>query len=96
MQFLAREHGILHLVGQYRPLFFFGLPGAALLLIGLGRGLWVAQRFLHTGQFAIGNALLCALLFVTGLVMLSTGFILHSVRGLLHDMLRGRVKTRET
>ncbi len=89
---LAVLGGILRLVGQYRPLIFFGLPGATFLLTGLGWGLWIVERFIQTKQLAIGNTFIFVLLFLTGQVMLSTGFILHSVRGLLHDMLIGRVK----
>ncbi|HEY5669565.1 MAG TPA: glycosyltransferase family 2 protein [Anaerolineales bacterium] len=91
-QGLVVLNGILHMVGQYRPLFFFGVPGAAFLLTGLGWGLWVVELFMQTKQLAIGHAFIFVLLFLTGQAMLSTGFILHSVRGLLHDMLRGRVK----
>jgi len=80
-------NGVLRLTGQYRPLLFFGLPGALLVTVGLARGMWVLKRFQSTQQLATGNAIVCVLLFVTGMVLFSTGIILHSVRGLLIDML---------
>ncbi len=80
-------NGVLRLVGQYRPLFFFGLTGLAEMLAGLGWGLVVVERFNHFGDLAIGYAMLCLLLSIIGMVSLSTGVILHSVRGLLVEEL---------
>lgn len=80
--------GILKLTGQYRPLLFFGIPGMALLLAGMALGIWVVERFKQVGELAVGFAILCVLLSVLGLIMLSTGFTLHSVRGLITDMLK--------
>ncbi|MEJ5201137.1 MAG: glycosyltransferase family 2 protein [Anaerolineales bacterium] len=80
--------GILKLTGQYRPLLFFGVPGTALLLAGMALGVWVVERFKQVGELPVGFAILCVLLSVLGLIMLSTGFTLHSVRGLIADMLK--------
>jgi glycosyltransferase involved in cell wall biosynthesis len=82
--------GVIKLTGQYRPLFYFGLPGMLSLLAGLAWGLWVIERFNRTQTLAVGYALICVLLSVMGIVLLSTGIILHSVRGLLLDLLRNR------
>ncbi|MCP5096860.1 MAG: glycosyltransferase family 2 protein [Chloroflexi bacterium] len=76
-------NGILRLVGQYRPLLFFGLVGICMLILGLGWGLWVIDLFRQTRELATGYALISALLFIIGNIALSTGIILHSVRGLL-------------
>ena len=38
-------NGILHLVGQYRPLLFFGLPGLFIIIIGLGLGFLVIDIY---------------------------------------------------
>ena len=86
---LSVLNGILRLAGQYRPLMFIGLPGAIVMLAGIGMGLWVVERFLHVREVAVGTAFGSVLLSMTGLVMLSTAIVLHSVRGLLCDMLRG-------
>jgi glycosyltransferase involved in cell wall biosynthesis len=80
--------GVLKLTGQYRPLVYFGLPGLALFLVGLGWGVVVVDRFARTHQLAVGYALICVLLSVVGLIMTSTAFTLHSIRGLLVDLLQ--------
>jgi hypothetical protein len=91
-QGLGVLNGVLKLTGQYRPLFYFGVPGAMMVLAGIGAGFWVVQRFLELRQIAIGTALVSLLACMFGLVMLSTGFTLHSVRGLLFDMLHHHLK----
>ena len=91
-QGLVVLNGVIKLTGQYRPLFFFGVPGALLLVVGVGFAFWVVQRFLEVGQIAIGTALFSLLASMFGLIMLSTGFTLHSVRGLLFDMLHHHLR----
>lgn len=83
-------NGVLQLTGQYRPLLFIGLPGFFLLLAGVVLGLVVVEIYSHTHSLATGYAIICVLLSVSGLVMLTTGVILHSIRGLLLDLLGDR------
>jgi glycosyltransferase involved in cell wall biosynthesis len=87
--------GIIKLTGQYRPLLYFGVPGMLLLFMGIGWGLVVVQRFEQTRILAVGYAMICLLLCIIGLIMLSTGFILHSVRGLLTEMLQTKNSKEE-
>lgn len=91
-QGLAVLNGILRLMGQYRPLLFFGLPGLIMLVIGVVWGLVVVDTYARTGQLAAGYALISVLLSVAGLVVFSTGITLHSVRGLLYDLLSTKPK----
>jgi glycosyltransferase involved in cell wall biosynthesis len=79
-------NGILRLVGQYRPLMYFGVPGATALVLGIALGVVVVQRYALTQQLAVGYALITVLLAMGGLLMLSTGITLHSVRALLSDL----------
>ncbi|MCA9928158.1 MAG: glycosyltransferase family 2 protein, partial [Anaerolineales bacterium] len=88
---LAVLNGIMQLVGQYRPLLFFGLSGLVLLLVGLGWGAWVANIFRSTRELAVGYALISVMLFVIGNIVLSTGVILHSIRGLLLNIADNRI-----
>jgi glycosyltransferase involved in cell wall biosynthesis len=81
-------NGLLRLVGQYRPLLFFGLPGFLLLLVGLLWGLWVIDYYRQTRVLDMGYALISMLLFLVGNMILTTAIILHSVRGLLLSMLQ--------
>lgn len=83
-------NGILHLVGQYRPLLFLGLPGFIMLMAALLLGVVVVERYQQMHVLATGYAIICALLGISGMVMLTTGVTLHSIRGLLIDMLGNR------
>jgi glycosyltransferase involved in cell wall biosynthesis len=80
-------NGILHLVGQYRPLLFFGVPGSVSLAIGIFFGIWVVDIYSRIQTLAVGYAMISVLMSMIGMVLLSTGFTLHSIRGLLTDML---------
>lgn len=84
-------NGLLQLVGQYRPLLFFCVPGFLLSLMGVGWGVWVIDIFQRTQMLAVGYALISVMLFIVGNIILSTGIILHSVRGLLLNLFRSRV-----
>jgi glycosyltransferase involved in cell wall biosynthesis len=80
--------GILHLTGQYRPLLYFGLLGISLIFLGVLFTLeatWIFEREKSIPiVFVVGGVLT----FVIGIISLFTGFMLHSIRGLLIDMLR--------
>jgi glycosyltransferase involved in cell wall biosynthesis len=82
--------GVLKLVGQYRPLFFFGLPGVIIMLSAFSCGIGVVSRFLEVGQLPIGFAMVSLLLAVVGTVLFSIGIILHSIRGILNEMLNSK------
>jgi glycosyltransferase involved in cell wall biosynthesis len=83
-------NGILNLMGQHRPLLFFGVPGLAALLLGLWWGYHVVEIYRRAQQLAVGSALIAVLLCIVGTVSLSTGIILHSLRGLLLSLLEHR------
>lgn len=78
-------NGILRLVGQTRPLFFFGLGGVAVLLAGMFLGLNIAKTFVQTGQLAVGYGLITVILCVIGVVLLFAGIILHSILAMLRE-----------
>jgi len=75
--------GLMRLIGQYRPLFFFGAPGLAVVSMGLLMSLWVSYLYSVTNQLAIGYALVVVMLVLIGSLLSFTGVILHSIRGLL-------------
>lgn len=76
-------NGILALVSQHRPLFFFGIPGLVLLVLGLLLGAAVVNIYNAHQSLAIGYALVSVLLDLVGLQTLFTGIILHSIRAFL-------------
>jgi glycosyltransferase involved in cell wall biosynthesis len=79
-------NGILRLIGQHRPLLFFGVPGAIVLLIGLFWGAWVVEIYTKSKTLAVGYALISVLLSLIGIFSLFTGIILHSIRALLMEL----------
>jgi glycosyltransferase involved in cell wall biosynthesis len=64
---------------QRRPLFFFGLTGGILLVIGLVSGIRVINIAVTTGNLAIGSVVLTALFIITGISSLFTGIILNAL-----------------
>jgi glycosyltransferase involved in cell wall biosynthesis len=78
-------HGIdvlsrmLVMILQRRPLFFFGLAGGILLVIGLISGIRVINIAVTTGNLAIGSVVLTALFIITGISSLFTGIILNAL-----------------
>jgi glycosyltransferase involved in cell wall biosynthesis len=78
-------NGIMALVSQHRPLFFFGLTGILILSIGLGLGVVVVDRYNSYQTLAVGYALISIVLAIIGIQTLFTGIILHSLRAFLAD-----------
>jgi glycosyltransferase involved in cell wall biosynthesis len=83
-------NGILHMIGQYRPLLFFGVSGMVVLFMGMGWGIWVVDIYNESRELAVGYALISVLLVIVGMLALFTGITLHSVRGILLEMMRTR------
>ncbi len=71
--------GIISLVSEKRPLFFFGAPGIALLLIAASLGLLTSQIYYTSGTFAIGYALLVLLFAIVGILSAFVGVVLNSL-----------------
>ena len=68
---------------------FFGLPGLIVLLAGITWGSWVVIIYQRTNHLAVGYALISVLLSIVGSLSLFAGVILHSVRGLLLELVTG-------
>jgi len=83
-------NGVVRLVGQYRPLLFFGLPGGVVLFAGLAWGLWVVDVFRRNAALAVGYAMISVLLTMLGTLTLFTGVTLHSIRAMFRDNARLR------
>lgn len=76
-------NGIIALVSQHRPLFFFGIPGLVILAAGLILGIIVVDRYNTYQSLAVGYALISILLDIIGIQTLFTGIVLHSIRAFL-------------
>lgn len=79
-------NGLMRLAGQHRPLVYFGACGVIALMIGIGSGIRVMEIFRRTSQLAVGTALISVLFSMIGMIMISTGFTLHSIRALLLNL----------
>jgi len=76
-------NGIIALVSQHRPLFFFGVPGLILLALGITLGLVVVYLYNTYQSLAVGYALISILLSLIGIQTFFTGIILHTIRAFL-------------
>ncbi len=85
---MAVLNGIVRLISQGRPLFFFGTPGLVFLLLGFLLGLRVVAIYDTTQILAVGYAMIVVLLTTTGILAIFVGIILHALRGLLIDLER--------
>ena len=71
---------ILRLYKDYRPLQFFGIPGAALLLIGMAIGFIVVREFLELGQVVgVARAVFAVFSCLFGIVAIATALVLETV-----------------
>jgi len=89
-QGMAVMTGILRLVGQYRPLLFFGVPGSALIVVGLVWGLLGIDIYRRFQTYPFGSIFGSTLAVTLGALAVFTGVVLHSVRGLLLDLVHPR------
>ena len=70
---------IIIMISQRRPLFFFGLAGTVLLVIGLIFGIRVINIAATTGNLAIGSTVLTTLFIIAGILSVFTGIILNAL-----------------
>lgn len=80
--------GIIHLTGQYRPLLYFSLLGIFSIFLASIFGFGLFWFFERQQTIFIGFVVGCVLALIIGIISLFTGFMLHSIRGLLIDLLR--------
>ena len=76
---------VLHDMELRRPLYYFVLPGLALLTIGVTTGLGFLDAFSHGETLPFGPTLMIVLVTLVGVFMAFTGIILHSMSKLLHE-----------
>ncbi len=76
-------NSIFGLISRRIPLFFFGVPGIAMLAVGFWEGWRVIQGWDTYHAFWLGPALMAVLLCVVGALSLFTGLILHTIKSFL-------------
>jgi hypothetical protein len=77
---------LIGLAARFRPLLFFGVPAALLLVAGLVLGLFVVDDYVRHRVFSAGYALLTVLLTVLGSIGLFAALLLHVLRGIFLDL----------
>jgi hypothetical protein len=82
--------GLMWIVGRRRPLLLLAVPGALVILIGLGWGAWVVEIYSRSHTLAVGYALISISLCIGGAIVSYTGIILCSVQKLVLDLAPGR------
>jgi glycosyltransferase involved in cell wall biosynthesis len=68
---------IIAMISERRPLFFFGLGGGILSIIGLIAGVRVLQLLSTSSTLPVGTALISVLFLTIGILSIFTGIILH-------------------
>lgn len=70
---------ILGMISERRPLFFFGIVGVILTLLGAIAAIRTLELFTADNVLPIGTVMLSVLFFITGILCISTGIILHTL-----------------
>ncbi len=70
---------IIAMISERRPLFFFGLGGGILVILGIIAGGRVLQILSTTGMMSVGTALVSVLLLIIGVFSIFTGIILGAL-----------------
>ena len=78
--------GLIRLVGRYRPLLFFGVPGIVFLLAGITIGAIVIDTYQRSQTLAGGLALLAVLLVILGSLGAFAAMLLHVLRGMFLEL----------
>ncbi len=76
---------VLFLISEKRPLFFFGVPGIALVLVAAALGLLTSQIYYASGTFATGYAFLVLLFAIVGVLSAFLGVVLSSMRRIVNN-----------
>lgn len=78
-QGMRNMNALLNMIAERRPLFFFGVSGFALTLIGFAIGARVLHTWATSGGIATGTALISVLLLIIGVLSMFTGIILNAL-----------------
>lgn len=68
---------VIWLVAERRPLLFIGLPGFALVVLGLFMGILTLQTYNQTHVFLISYAILVSILLIVGFLAMFMGLVLN-------------------
>ncbi len=75
-------HKLIMMIVERRPLFFFGLTGAAFILAALVSGMWVVHIARTEKVLSVGYSMLTLLFIILGSLLIISGFILNELKRL--------------
>jgi len=81
---------ILRTIERERPITMIGLPGLALVVLGLLAGYWSVVDFAATGTVPLASAILGTVLLLLGVFTCFTSLVLHSINTHLYPLERRR------
>lgn len=70
---------IMAMIAERKPLFFFGVGGSILVILGLIAGFRVLRIFSTAGAIPVGTGLISILFLIIGIFSIFTGIILHEL-----------------
>jgi glycosyltransferase involved in cell wall biosynthesis len=82
---------IVVMISERKPLFFFGLAGTLLVIIGLLAGIFALRLYSSSGIVSVGWTLLSIFFIIIGAISFFTGLTLRSINSIIRSAL-----TRDT
>jgi glycosyltransferase involved in cell wall biosynthesis len=70
---------LVKVISYKKPMWFFGLPGAALAIFGLIIGSWAFSEYYATSKFPYLPSMVSGLALIIGLLLITSGLILNSL-----------------
>ncbi len=70
---------IMAMISERRPLFFFGILGSILVIVGLVASARTLQIFTNSHEIPMGTVMLAVLFLIVGIFSIFTGIILHTL-----------------
>jgi len=76
---------ILVMISEGRPLFFFGLAGIIMMLLGLVAGFFTLRLYSQSGVVSTPWSLISVFLIILGAISLFNGLTLHAMYNIIHQ-----------
>jgi glycosyltransferase involved in cell wall biosynthesis len=78
---------VVVMISEQRPMFFFGMAGAFLMVFGMISGIYTLQLYSVSRVLSTGWALLSVLFLTTGAASLFSGLLLRTIAHIIRDAL---------
>jgi glycosyltransferase involved in cell wall biosynthesis len=78
---------ILIMISERKPLFFFGLSGAVMAIVGLIAGIFALRLYSDTGVVSVGWSLVALFFIVIGAISFYTGLTLRTIASIIRTTL---------